>query len=78
MDIFALKCAWGEKLVFEGGIDVRNMSDGAAIEEEIRTKLPVLKENGGYIFHSDHSVPETVSFADYCRITELVRYYGSY
>ena len=78
MDVFALKGAWGEKLVLEGGIDVRNMSDGAAIEEEIRTKLPVLKENGGYIFHSDHSVPETVSFADYCRITELARYYGSY
>ena len=78
MDVFELKSKWGDKLVLEGGIDVRNMTDGEKIEEEIRTKLGVLKENGGYIFHSDHSVPENVSFADYCRIMELARYYGKY
>jgi len=78
MDVFELKGKWGDKLVLEGGIDARVMTDGEAIEEEIRTKLAVLKENGGYIFHSDHSVPENVSFADYCRIMELARYYGKY
>lgn len=78
MDAFALKRQWGDKLVLEGGIDVRNMTDGQKIEEEIRTKFEVLKENGGYIYFSDHSVPEDVSFADYCRVMELVRYYGKY
>jgi uroporphyrinogen decarboxylase len=78
MDAYKLKADYGDKLVLEGGIDVRKMTDGAQIEEEIRSKLAVLKENGGYIFHSDHSVPEDVSFADYCRVMELVRYYGSY
>jgi len=78
MDALKLKREYGDKLVLEGGIDVRNMTDGAKIEEEIRTKLEVLKENGGYIFHSDHSVPEDVSFADYCRVTELARFYGKY
>ncbi len=78
MDVFELKAKWGDKLVLEGGIDVRNMSDGEKIEAEIRAKVPVLRENGGYIFHSDHSVPETVSFSDYCRVMELARYYGTY
>lgn len=78
MDVFKLKCEFGDKLVFEGGIDVRNMTDGTKIEEEIRTKFEVLKENGGYIYFSDHSVPEDVSFAEYCRVMELVRYYGRY
>ena len=78
MDVFELKGKWGDRLVLEGGIDVRNMTDGAKIEEEIRTKFEVLKPGGGYIFFSDHSVPENVSFADYCRVMELVRYYGRY
>ena len=78
MDVFELKAKWGDRLVLEGGIDVRNMTDGAKIEEEIRTKFAVLKPNGGYIYFSDHSVPENVSFADYCRVMELVRYCGRY
>ena len=76
MDVFELKSKWGDKLTLVGGIDVRNMTDGEKIEEEIGTKFAVLKQNGGYVFHSDHSVPEDVSFADYCRVMELVRHYG--
>jgi len=78
MDVFELKERWGDKLVLEGGIDVRNMTNGLAIEEEIRSKFEVLKCDGGYVYFSDHSVPENVSFADYCRVTELVRWYGRY
>lgn len=78
MDAMQIKRDFGDRLVLEGGIDVRNMTDGAALEEEIRTKLEVLKPGGGYIFHSDHSVPEDVSFADYCRVVEFARYYGRY
>lgn len=78
MDVFELKSKWGDELVLEGGIDVRTMTDGQQIEQEIAQKVPVLKDNGGYIFHSDHSVPEDVSFADYCRVMELARYYGRY
>jgi uroporphyrinogen decarboxylase len=52
--------------------------DPAAIEEEIRTKIPVAKRGGGYIYHSDHSIPNDVSFARYQRVLELVREYGRY
>jgi hypothetical protein len=33
---------------------------------------------GGYLFHSDHSIPTQVSFQRYARVVELVREYGVY
>lgn len=63
-----------------GGIDVRAMSaeDPAVIEEEIRAKVGFAKQDGGYIYHSDHSVPDDVSFEQYKRVMELVHKYGKY
>ena len=78
MDLVDIKRRFGDRLVLEGGIDVRVMSDPAAIEEEIRTKVTAAKKDGGYIFHSDHSVPESVSLEDYERVIRLARQYGSY
>jgi len=37
-----------------------------------------LLKGGGYIYHSDHSVPKTVSFQQYSNIIELVKKYGVY
>lgn len=78
MDLVALKREYGDRLVFQGGIDVRVMSDPKGIEEEIRRKVSAAKKGGGYIFHSDHSVPDSVSFSDYERVMELGRKYGAY
>ena len=80
MDLVALKKEFGKRLSFMGGIDVRKMShlDPRVIEDEIRTKFAVAKVGGGYIYHSDHSVPDDVSFKAYSRVMELVRKYGAY
>lgn len=80
MNLVELKQNFGEKLAFWGGIDVRAMAhhNPAVIEEEIKTKVTVAKKNGGYIYHSDHSVPDNVSFQQYQRVIELVRKYGAY
>ena len=40
--------------------------------------VPVLKESGGYIFSSDHSVPSSVSLNDFHGIVELAKHLGSY
>jgi uroporphyrinogen decarboxylase len=48
------------------------------VEEEISAKVPVAKAGGGYIYHSDHSVPHSVSFENYCYAMELIKRYGSY
>jgi uroporphyrinogen decarboxylase len=80
MDLVELKKDYGGKLAFWGGIDVRKMSnpDPKVIEEEIKTKVTFAKKGGGYIYHSDHSVPDDISFSQYCRVIDLVHKYGSY
>lgn len=80
MDLVELKKEYGDLLSFMGGIDVRKMADPnpEAIEQEIRTKIPVAKKGGGYIYHSDHSIPDNVSLEQFKRVLELVMKYGSY
>lgn len=80
MDLLELKRTFGDRLALMGGIDVRAMAaeDPTVIEEEIATKLPVAMEGGGYIYHSDHSVPDNISFERYCYVLDLVREYGTY
>jgi len=80
MDLIELKQEFGDRMAFMGGIDVRAMAnpDPSVIEEEIKAKIPFVKRGGGYVYHSDHSVPNNVSFEQYCRVLELVRKYGVY
>lgn len=80
MDLITLKRDYGEHLAFMGGIDVRKMAmdDPRPIEEEVRTKITAAKVGGGYIYHSDHSVPDNVSFENYRRVMDLVARYGGY
>jgi uroporphyrinogen decarboxylase len=80
MDLVELKKQYGEVLAFMGGIDARKMGhpDPAVIEQEIATKVTVAKQGGGYIFHSDHSIPDNVSFSQYQRVIGLAHTYGTY
>ena len=80
MDLVDLKARYGERLAFMGGIDARAMAhpDPRVVEQEIRTKIPVAKKGGGYIYHSDHSVPDNVSFEQYRRVMELVAECGAF
>ncbi|MDO8683256.1 MAG: uroporphyrinogen decarboxylase family protein [Armatimonadota bacterium] len=78
-DVRVLKEMYGDKITFFGNIDVRKLSGTKEeIEEEIRTKLAIAMKGGGYIYHSDHSVPPTVSFDNYCYAMELLDKYGKY
>ena len=80
MDVRELKSAYGDRMAFMGGIDVRAMAapDPRLIEAEIRSKFEVAKRGGGYIYHSDHSVPKDVSFEQYRRVMDLVKECGQY
>jgi uroporphyrinogen decarboxylase len=80
MDLIELKEEFGGEISFMGGIDVRLMAldNPKPLEREIREKLTAAKEDGGYIYHSDHSVPNNVSFQQYKRVIELVKKYGRY
>jgi len=40
--------------------------------------VPALKKNGGYIFSSDHSVPDSVSLENFRAIVDLAKELGTY
>jgi uroporphyrinogen decarboxylase len=80
MDICKLVPDYGKDLLFFGNINVMKMIDNdlEKIEEEVKQKITAGKSAGGYIYHSDHSVPPQVSWKTYQRIIEMVEKYGNY
>lgn len=78
MDPVSIKKKYGSKLVLHGGLNAMLWTDIGKIEAEMRRLMPVLKQNGGYIFQEDHSIPDSVSFEDYKKIVKLARELGSY
>jgi len=79
MDLFKLKAKYGEDLVFMGNVDFEKIAIGdREAVEEIALKVGKGKAGGGYIYHSDHSVPPTIGFDTYLKVLELVREYGRY
>ena len=80
MDLFKVKKEFGDVLTIWGGIDVRAIEnpDPTVLENEIREKVTAAKQGGGYIFSSDHSIPDSVSLERYQYMLELGREYGSY
>lgn len=78
MDPVAIKKQYGDQLVLHGGINAALWEKPDELIQEIERVLPVLKENGGYIFASDHSIPPQVSFADFTRVMDVYKRLGRY
>lgn len=78
MDALRLKAEYGGKLVLHGGVNAVLWDDKDAIVAEIESMLPSLKENGGYIFSSDHSIPNSVSLDNFRTIVRKVIDLGRY
>ncbi len=78
MDPLDIKFRYGQDLLLHGGINAALWHDIDAVEAEMRRVVPKMKENGGYIFSSDHSVPPTVGLKDFKRIVDLAKKLGSY
>jgi uroporphyrinogen decarboxylase len=77
MDIRELLPEFGEQLVLFGNIAAAAMSGPPEpLEAEIREKVGLGGQRGGYIYHSDHSIPPEVSFERYQQIMQWVRQYG--
>jgi uroporphyrinogen decarboxylase len=78
MDSLRVKKEFGDRLVLHGGINAMLWNQPDAMEAEIRQKLPALKQDGGYIFSSDHSVPSSTSLEDFRRTIEVAKEVGRY
>jgi hypothetical protein len=79
MDVVDLRRRFGHRIGFCGNMDVMLWTSGdrAAIRQAVLTKLNAAK-GGGFIFQSDHSVPDNIAPADYDYVVELVRRHGVY
>ena len=78
VDALKVKADFGRDLVLHGGMNAVLWQDPDAMAREIRAKLPVLKQDGGYVWATDHSIPDVVSLADFRRIVEIVMDVGRY
>jgi len=78
MDALKIKQEYGDRLLLHGGINAVLWSDKERIIAEIERVVPRLKENGGYIFASDHSIPSSVSLENFRAIIETVKRCGRY
>ena len=70
MDLLRIHRMYGDKIALMGGIDARALctNDKKIINEELLSKIPIVKQGYGFIAHSDHSIPKTVEY-------ETLRYY---
>lgn len=80
MDLKMVKKEYGDALTLWGGIDVKTITAGDenALHDEIRDKVLYAKQGGGYIFGSDHSIPDNVPYAVYQKMVEWGMKYGKY
>jgi uroporphyrinogen decarboxylase len=65
--------AYGDRIVLTGGIDVMVLAtnDLAKIEREAQAKLSAARGKK-YIYHSDHSIPPTMTLDAYRFLMDLV------
>jgi len=79
LDVVDLKDQWGDKMTFVGNMDVIKWAELPMneLKEYVLRKLAAGKD-GGFIFQSDHSVPDSVSGERYDYVVKLVREYGTY
>jgi uroporphyrinogen decarboxylase len=79
LDVVDLRKQYGHQIGFCGNMNVIEWAD--CPKEELKAivlrKLNAAK-GGGFIFQSDHSVPDTVSGENYDYVVNLVREYGKY
>ena len=78
MDPFRLKQLYGDRLAFHGGINAQIWDDIDLVRAEMERIIPAMKEGGGYVFASDHSIPSSVSFENMKEIARLAHELGKY
>jgi uroporphyrinogen-III decarboxylase len=75
-DITQIRKQYGQTLAIIGGIDKLALTrDKSAIDRELKAKLPMMTETGGYIAGLDHRVVVETSYENFTYFVETVRRY---
>lgn len=73
LDAVVLRRRYGRRLAFYGNIDVRKiLGSQEELLAELRRKVPLARD-GGFVFHSDHSIPPQVGFERYAWMLRTAR-----
>lgn len=75
IDIQKIKDDYGKKLVLHGGVNAATMGNASILLNKVDKSLPILAKNDGYIFASDHSIPNNTSLSTYKAIVEKMKCY---
>jgi len=79
LDISKLKGEFGDKIAFMGNISTVAMAEGGdVIRHEMERKIIPAMQGGGYIYHSDHSIPPIVTYEKYCDVMRILDEIGTY
>jgi uroporphyrinogen decarboxylase len=80
LDVRELARQYGDQIAFMGNISVEGLTAGGRrMREEIEGKVrEMVKGRYRYCYHSDHSVPPSVSWANYREAMEILREHGNY
>jgi len=78
MDPQTIKKQFGNQITLHGGIDSLLFDNFQALKNNVEYLLPILKEGGRYMFSSDHSIPSSISLAEYRDIIDIVKKVGKY
>ena len=74
----AVKNEYGKQILLRGGFDPYDWQYLDKAENQIRSRLPQMMEGGGYIFSSDHSIPDFIDLETYKKIVALAKEVGKY
>lgn len=78
MDAEKLKNDYGHKITLHGGTNAQIWDKSELIIPQIEEVVPKLMQNGGYIFATDHSIPNSVSLSAFRQIVDTVKRVGKY
>jgi uroporphyrinogen decarboxylase len=78
MNPLQLKTEYGDKLAFHGGLDARLYWEPDTMWAEMERTIPLMKQDGGYMIGTDHSIPDNVSLDTYHQFVLLAKELGSY
>lgn len=74
-----LKKAYGNRIIFHGGIDTQEIlpfGDKESIEEAVRETIRIMNVQGGYIFAAAHNIQEDVPPQNIVYMLEAARKFG--
>lgn len=80
MDLLRIKKQYGDQISLCGGMDIRVLetNDLGQVQAMLEANLPAAMAGGGYILHTDHSIPPSVNYETYRFFVEKGREIGTY